>query len=86
MDKWDLMLHAELEKTIISLDDFVARCCFGLNIDPLQVIDNLLSLEDRQDIINGDISHECLRAHIEAWITQGMPYYATRICKSDRLK
>jgi hypothetical protein len=76
MDKWDLMLQAELVKKVINLNVFVARCCYGLNIDAQQVMDSFLSLEDKQDIINGDISYECLRTHITAWMIQGMSYYA----------
>jgi len=62
----------------IDLPAFVGRCCYGSKVSPKQVIYDLLSSEDRQDIINGDISVECLRAHIEEWINQKMPHYATR--------
>jgi hypothetical protein len=60
------------------LHEFIAKCCHGLAATPQQVLDNLLSVEDQQDIINGDIPNECLRAHIKAWLIQGMPHYATR--------
>lgn len=77
MDKWDLLLKAELQNKTVNLNEFVSRCCHGLNVSTQYVIDNLLSLEDRQDIINGDIPAECARAIIKAWIDLGMPHFAT---------
>lgn len=77
MDKWDLMLQAELKNKTINLNEFVATWCHGFKVSAPQVISNLLSSDDKQDIINGDISSDCLRAHIKAWLSLGMPNYST---------
>lgn len=78
MDKWDLMLQDELKKQTIDLHQFVTRCCSGLQIDPQQVIDRLLSVDDEQDIINGLVSAESLRLHIKVWCEMGKPHYSGR--------
>jgi hypothetical protein len=76
MDKWDLMLQDELKKQTIDLHQFVTRCCSGLQIDPQKVIDRLLSADDEQDVINGEVPAESLRLHIELWATAGKLYYS----------
>lgn len=58
------------------LINFVEKCCVNLKIEPKQVIDGLLSSDDEQDIINGDIPAESLRLHIELWISSGKPHYS----------
>ncbi|WP_133131407.1 hypothetical protein [Legionella yabuuchiae] len=60
----------------IDLINFVQGCLKELDIKPQQVIDNLLSIEDEQDIINKNISPELLRLHIELWLKAGKPYYS----------
>ena len=76
MNKWDLRLKKILEKKTINLNQFVTRCCYGLEVNPQEVIDHLLSIEDEQDIINGLIPADSLRLHIELWIANGKPYYS----------
>ena len=76
MNKWDLMLQEELKKQSVNLHQFVQRCCLGLPLTDQQVIDELLSPDDEQDIINGDVPLEVLRLHIEVWISSGMPFYS----------
>ncbi len=58
------------------LINFVEKCCVNLQVEPQQVIDGLLSIEDEQDIINGDVPSESLRLHIELWISAGKPHYS----------
>ena len=58
------------------LINFVEKCCVNLQIEPQQVIDGLLSTDDEQDIINGDIPAESLRLHIELWMLAGKPHYS----------
>lgn len=58
------------------LINFVEKCCVNLQVEPQQVIDGLLSIDDEQDIINGDIPVESLRLHIELWISAGKPHYS----------
>lgn len=57
------------------LYQFVVGCCEDSGNAQL-VIDHLLSVNDEQDIINGMISAESLRLHIEAWISTGKPHYS----------
>ena len=60
----------------IDLIEFVQDCLKELDIKPQEVIDNLLCIEDEQDIINGNISPQSLRLHIELWLKVGKPYYS----------
>lgn len=60
----------------IDLVDFVQDCVREFDIKPQQVIDNLLSIDDEQDIITGSISPQSLRLHIELWLKAGKPYYS----------
>jgi hypothetical protein len=76
MNKWDIMLQEALKKKHIALFQFVQRCCVGLSINAQQVIDHLLSIEDEQDIINGDTPADSLRLHVKLWIENGMPHYS----------
>ena len=60
----------------IDLFDFVLRCCVNFQIESQEVIDRLLSIEDEQDIINGDIPADSLRLHVQVWIEMGKPHYS----------
>lgn len=70
------MLLDELKKKRIDLFQFVQRCCVGLPVNAQQVIDHLLSIDDEQDIINGDTPADSLRLHLKLWIENGMPHYS----------
>ena len=76
MNKWDLMLQEELKKQPVDLYQFVQRCCENFHIIAQEVIDNLLSIDDEQDIINGEIPVESLRLHIKVWIDAGKLHYS----------
>ena len=76
VDKWELRLKAELTKAKLDLDKFVAKACAGLNINHKKIINDLLSDEDKQDIINGYVAIECMRQFIKLWIEQGNIKYA----------
>ena len=78
MNKWDLMLQKELKKQPINLYQFVQRCCVGFSINTQQVIDHLLSENDEQDIINGQIPMGTLKLHIQVWIEMGKPHYSRK--------
>lgn len=39
-----------------------------------RVLDDLMSVEDEQDIVNNAISLESVTAHIDAWLAMGAPY------------
>lgn len=58
------------------LSKFFEKCCVNLQVEPQHVMDGLLSIDDEQDIINGNISEESLRLHIELWISAGKPHYS----------
>ncbi|MCC5792828.1 MAG: hypothetical protein JJT82_09525 [Legionellaceae bacterium] len=76
MNKWDLRLQEELKKLPVDLYHFVQRCCVGFSVNGQQVIDHLLSVDDEQDIINGDTPADSLQLHIKLWIEGGMPHYS----------
>ena len=64
-----------------NLTKFVQRCCIGLPVTSNQVIDNLLSVDDEIDIINGETPADSLRLHIQLWVENNMPYYSGKIVK-----
>lgn len=72
----DLVLTSENNLDKLNLIEFVSRCCQGFSVTAQQVIDHLLSIEDEQDIINGDTPVDSLRLHIKLWIENGMPHYS----------
>lgn len=37
---------------------------------------DLMSVEDEQDIINGEIPAKSLRLHIKLWVKAGKPHYS----------
>ena len=78
MNKWDSLLEDALKKKTINLKQLVTRCCYGLNVDPQQVINELLSVDDQNDIESGCITAEELRLHIELWVINEKPNYSGR--------
>ena len=50
---------------------FVQHCCRGFTVSAQEVINLLLSIEDEQDIINGEIPVESLITAIRVWIANG---------------
>lgn len=67
--------HKKIPEKIESID-FVRGCCNQFAVEPKQVIDHLLSLDDEQDIINGIVPAESLRTHIQLWINTGKQHYS----------
>ena len=63
------------------LTQFVQKCCISFPGITQQVIDNLLSVDDEIDIINGDMSADALRLYIQVWIEDNMPYYSRKTIK-----
>lgn len=55
---------------------FVEQCCVGFSVNAQQVVEHLLSVDDEQDIINGEIPEESLRLHIKLWVEAGKPHYS----------
>ena len=63
----------------ISMIDFVKKCCGKLPVEAQQVINGLLSSNDEQDIVNGNVLAESLYLHIELWLQADQPYYSGKI-------
>jgi hypothetical protein len=57
----------------------VEKCLKGLPLDAQEVIEGLISFEDEQDIINGEVPSDSLRLHIELWIKAGKPHYSGKL-------
>lgn len=55
---------------------FVHQCCVGFNVNPQEVIDGLLDVDDEQEIINGLVPADSLRLHVELWLAKGKPNYS----------
>ena len=53
------------------LTKFLERCCNGLDTDPDEVKNSLLTHGNMLDISAGLIPERTLHAHIEAWIESG---------------
>lgn len=60
------------------LMEFVKKASGDLPISSTEVIDELLSVEDEQDILDGTFSEAFIHAHIKAWLNDGMPYYSEK--------
>lgn len=55
------------------LNYIVEQVCNEFPVSAKEVIDNLLSIEDELDIIEGNIPEETLKAHIKVWLEAGKP-------------
>lgn len=58
----------------VECEEIILRCCPDLSVHPKVIIENLLSVEDEQDLINGLVEAASLRLHIELWFAAGMPH------------
>ena len=58
----------------VECEEIILRCCPELTVYPKVIIENLLSMEDEQDLINGLVDPASLRLHIELWCAAGMPH------------
>ncbi len=73
-------IHEYLKGQVVN---FVSSCCFEFDIEPIEVINCLLSIEDETDIINDQLPKDCLKLHIEVWIKDGKPFYSGKILDKD---
>lgn len=78
--------YANSAEGFSKLMELIIPACFNLPTNAEQVISNLLSSEDEEDIINGLIPAETLRLHIELWVKQDMPYYSGKPVKTNGLE
>ena len=54
-----------------NLEETIEIICKGIDTDKSEVICNLLTKNNIEDILSGDISLKVLRAHIMTWIRGG---------------
>jgi len=79
--KPEILLRLQRNRIILS---FIKNCCPDYEGGNHQeIIDDLLSKEDEQDIINGDIPAESLRLHVQLWINAGKPQYSVKKLNRD---
>ncbi|BCA94337.1 hypothetical protein TUM19329_06980 [Legionella antarctica] len=78
--KPEILLRLQRNRIILS---FIKNCCPDYERNHQEIIDDLLSKEDEQDIINGDIPTESLRLHVQLWINAGKPHYSGKKLNRD---
>ncbi|WP_115701837.1 hypothetical protein [Legionella sainthelensi] len=64
------------EKLLIYLQ--IESACNRLVVKPSQVINQLISVDDEQDLINGNVSEVALKLHIKLWVDKGMAHYSKK--------
>ena len=67
------------ENRSVECEEIILRYCPGLSVHPKVIIENLLSVEDEQDLINGLVDTASLRLHIELWCAVGMPHLSGKL-------
>jgi len=53
------------------LNQFLEKCCRGINTDADEVIRGLLTSQNIKDIASGAIKSRTVKAHIHAWVKGG---------------
>lgn len=59
----------------LDLEVFLINCCKGLDVSYSDVMQNLLSEQDKEDIINGFYTAGVLRDFIKTWVQDGKKKY-----------
>lgn len=54
----------------------LSKLGFKLGVSPSLIATRLLSEDDKQDMVNGDLPLDALECHIKVWKDNGMPDYA----------
>ena len=57
----------------IDIDDWLIRACWGTKALPDEILENLMSHEDIEDLRNGDLPYESLKCFIRDWCDMGKP-------------
>lgn len=78
--KPEILLRLQRNRIILS---FIKNCCPDYEGNHQEIIDDLLSKEDEQEIINGDIPTESLGLHVQLWINAGKPHYSGKKLNRD---
>lgn len=55
---------------------FVEGCCVGLDTHAQEVLTNFLSHHDMHEMVNGEVTEDNLKLHIQVWIDEGKQYYS----------
>ena len=55
------------------VDDWLIRASMNTNATPSEMMEKMLSPEDIQDLKEGRLSFECLKAHVKAWCEMRKP-------------
>lgn len=50
-----------------------------LCVKPQEIVEKLLSDDDKQDMRNGNVSIEALESHVKVWAVNGMPNHRNPI-------
>lgn len=58
----------------------ISKLCFRHGVSPKLVSERLLSSDDKQLMLDGEITLEILDVAIRAWICSGKPNVANGIC------
>lgn len=59
----------------------ISKTAFKCGVSPRLIATRLLSEDDKQDMLNGDLSLEALEAHVNVWKEVGLPDYAHGNCE-----
>jgi len=51
----------------------ISKTAFKCGVSPRLIATRLLSEDDKQDMLNGDLSLEVLEAHVNVWKEMGLP-------------
>ena len=57
----------------IDIYDQICRACHATNATPDEILENLMSHEDIEDLRNGDLPYESLKCFIRVWCDMGKP-------------
>ena len=83
-DSFDAMDYSPIEENSGQnaaaklLMKFVQESCVGQTVDPQRVIDELISVQNEQQILNGLYVIKELAHLIRLWIADGMPYLSEK--------
>lgn len=61
--------------TIQQCKRMILQSALQAGISPRLISERLLSDEDKQDMLNEEISQDCLNLHVEIWMRLKMPDY-----------
>lgn len=53
----------------------ISRVGLDLGVSPMAISLRLLSHQDKRGLLSGEVTEDCLRAHVQLWIANGKPDY-----------